>query len=166
MTMIISLAMATFELEVGEQVIHREHVTTVVDDKEVDGEVILTDRRIVLTAEKLSRRGVLSGPRILRLGLFNDWFGNLFKLATSRARMIHQIRRDDFEEAERVDPTTIYVRSQGEGYGRTWFRYMSDATTAWLDRLNVWCSGEPARPNTTVVRRPLSQLRSPESPIA
>lgn len=131
-------AMATFELEADEQVLHRESVSTAENGKVVPGEVILTTQRVVLVAEKFS------GAR-MALGLL----GGLLSEATKQVRVTHEIRRESFADAELIGKKDVRVRSKGEGYAMTWFDFSTSTKTckAWIDRLHTWATGSsPAAP--------------------
>ena len=131
-------AMATFELEADEQVLHREAVSTAENGKVVPGEVILTTQRVLLVAEKLS------GAR-MALGLLGGLLGGLVSEATKQVRVTHEIRRERFAAAELIGKKDLRVRSQGEGYAMTWFDFSTSMKMCkvWVDRLHAWATGSP-----------------------
>lgn len=123
--------MATFELEHGEQIIHREPITTP-DGRRVlmPGELILTDRRVVVVAEKAS------GLRQLMM-MFGG-VGGLFSGLAARTAMTHEIRREDYADAELTGKRQLRVRSKGEGYTMTYFDVVTPGAASWPGRLHAW----------------------------
>jgi hypothetical protein len=126
---------AKFILEEGEQVLDRLRVTT--EGRLLPGELILTDRRVVLEVDNTPGGLALFGL-----------LGGLLGLALRKQAVSHQIRRADFSDVELTDKDELTVRNQGEGYGLVWFTvrpvgFATARTTAaieWSDRLRAWAT--------------------------
>lgn len=128
--------MASFALEPGEQLLHRERVRNA-RDHSVACELILTDRRVVLTA-------VDAKPSAwMMLGVFSV-LGALFD--HRKTFVSHEVRRERFESVERTGKRDVKVASTGELYGRTWFEFTTKEADVWIDRLHVWAANGTSAP--------------------
>ena len=116
--------MAKFALQPGERVLYRERVA-VSREESRGGELILTNRRIVL----------LAGGKMSRLDLFG-----IFIIDGARPTAIsHQIAREQLAVAE-SNSRLLRVESDGEGYGKTWFEVETKTAADWAARLKLWAS--------------------------
>jgi len=124
--------MAKFVLEEGEQVIERARARDYSQGMESGGgELILTDRRVVLTDSK--NRGWMA-----MLGLL----GALFAGALHETRIVYTIRRDELASATATAKRELEVRSTGKGYAHIkFYARVKDAAT-WADRIQRWGVGE------------------------
>jgi hypothetical protein len=117
----------------GETVLERAQVTDVgraQNTHKTIGELVLTDRRIVVT---LSSTNGAWGFGVVG-ALLNAAFGE-------RTRIEYQIRRDEFGEVEVTGPKELKVRSKGEGYAMSWFEVRIKDPDEWAQRLHRWASG-------------------------
>ena len=88
--------------------------------------LFLTSRRIVLIPDEKQSRWLPAG---------------LAKLVSkTTAKISHQIRRSDFGSVEPTGSHALKVRSQGEGYGMTWFEVEDIAVDTWKDRIERWAN--------------------------
>src|SRR5215813_6831855 len=122
--------MAKFVLEVGEHVVRREPVGVTGEGGVRAGELILTDRRVVLQTERGDSRNVLA--------MLFGFLGGVVSALASPMHVSHQIRREDFASVERTGKLTVKVRSTGEGYAMTWFEFSTRKAEAWADQLHRW----------------------------
>jgi len=131
--------MAKFRLKEGEQVIERCRAKDSGGDWQDQGELILTNQRIVVTRTRSSGA----------LGLL----GAL--LSPPETRIEYEIKRDRFESAEATSAKELTVRSTGEGYAMTRFDLKLKAADAWADRLHRWAAdaSQAELPTATLVRR-------------
>jgi hypothetical protein len=129
--------MAKFALAPGEQLVERIRVTSAGPRAlRVPGELILIDRRVVVTGEQ--------GDPGRKAGAFLGILGGLFDALMTRVAITHQIPRARFASAEVTSKTEIEVRSDGEGYGMIWFEVAVKDPQQWADRLHPWAAGAPA----------------------
>jgi hypothetical protein len=124
--------MAKFVLEEGEQVIERARAENQqAGVKRGPGELVLTDRRVVLTdARNVSWAGAMFGA-----------LGGLFAGAFRDVRISCSIRRDEFASAEAAGKRELTIKSTGEVYVTRIDAKIKDAAT-WADRLQRWAVGE------------------------
>ena len=135
--------MAKFRLQEGEQVIERKRVRNVVADLREDYELILTERRIVVTRTRRPAFGVIFG---LLGALISEGFRD--------TRIEYEIVREKFGSAEATSKNELDVRSTGEGYLLIHFDVRIKDAAAWAERLQRWAAGEASEVATaTVVKR-------------
>ena len=135
--------MAKFRLKEGEQVIERKRVRNVAGDHRDDYELILTERRIVVTR---TRRPAL--------GAFFGLLGALISEGFRDTRIEYEIVREKFGSAEATSKNELAVRSTGEGYLLIHFDVRIKDAAAWAERLQRWAVGVASAVATaTVVKR-------------
>jgi hypothetical protein len=128
--------MAAFALDDGEHVLHRERVRNV-REKYVECELILTDRRIVLTSADAKPNALVV------FGALGGVLGAL--LGRGKARVSHEVRRERFGRVARDGQRDLRIESTGEGYGKTFFDLETKHADDWADRIHAWAAGsEPA----------------------
>jgi len=118
--------MAKFSLREGEEILERAIVQTAAEGVMRNAKLILTNRRVVLIPDDKRSRWLPSGV------------AKLFAMTTDR--ISHEIRRESFGAAEPTGATSLKVRSQGEGYGMTWFEVETQRRDEWVDRLTRWAA--------------------------
>lgn len=127
---LIERGMAKFRLQEGEQVIERCRAKDSGGAWQDQGELILTDQRIVVTRTRASG---LAGA-----------FGLIGALISPpETRVEYEIKRGRFESAEAASPKELTVRSTGEGYAMTRFDLKLKGADAWADRLHRWAADAP-----------------------
>jgi hypothetical protein len=120
---------AKFEIESGERVIERLRVANT-RDAHAACQLILTDRRIVLTALD-TKPG------------FAQMFGLLGALFDRRAAKVsHQIQRDKLGDIEVTGKRDLKVSSSGEGYARQWFEISIKNPQLLADHIERWRAGD------------------------
>jgi hypothetical protein len=135
--------MAKFRLMEGEQVIERKRVRNVAGELRDDYELILTERRIVVTRTRRPALGAI-------FGILGALIGEGFK----DTRIEYEIVREKFGSAEATSNNELDVRSTGEGYLLIHFDVRIKDAAAWAERLQRWGAGEASEVATaTVVKR-------------
>src|SRR5262245_611129 len=115
--------MARFVLEPGEAVTYRQMVGNV-RDSHAACELILTDRRIVLTATD-TKPG------------WSSLFGFVGALLDRRPTVIsHQFRREDFDQVTTTGGRDLRVESKGEGYARVLFDISTKKPEQLVERIH------------------------------
>jgi hypothetical protein len=134
--------MAKFRLQDGEQVIERARAHDLHGESRDASELILTDRRIVVTRTRVSALTFMFG-----------FLGGLLGAALSDTRVEYQIPRGEFAEATATGAKELSVRSTGEGYGVTHFDLKLKDAGGWAERLHRWAASAPDAnlPRATVV---------------
>jgi len=126
--------MGKFQLEVGEVELFRETVQTHSGKTRVPGSFVLTDRRVVVTADPASPLGVLG----MMFGVVGALLGKLFEGPGTS----HQIDRSDFAAVEQEGSHMLSFHSKGEGYGHISFVVYSRTPFAiWQQRMHQWAAG-------------------------
>lgn len=135
--------MAKFRLKEGEQVIARKRVGEVAGDHRDQYELILTERRIVVTRTRRPALGQIFGI-----------LGALIGEGFADTRIEYEIVREKFSSAEAISKNEIDVRSTGEGYLLIHFDARIKDAAGWAERLQRWGAGEASEVATaTVVKR-------------
>jgi hypothetical protein len=136
--------MAKFQLQEGEKVIERARARDLRGDTKCSWELILTDRRIVVTRTRTSDWAFMFG-----------FLGGLLGAAFSDSRLEYQVSRAELASATATSAKELSVVSTGEGYAITRFDLKLKDAAAWADRLHRWAAGAPdaEMPRATVVKR-------------
>lgn len=140
--------MGGFVVEDGESILFRERVDNV-RDRHAACELIVTDRRVVLTSfdTKAATRGLMI------FGALGGLLGGLLSGATKQ--LTHQIRRDRFGSVEVTGKRDLRIDSAGEGYGKTFFEISIKQPQQLADRIHRWAAGQlDAAELPTMVVRP------------
>lgn len=128
--------MAAFVCEDGETVIDRVQVSTLGPRRfMVPGELVLTDRRVVLLVHSAGTQWIWA----MMFGMLGGLLAGL--LREPATKLTHQIRRDELAAAQVMGKRELRVRSQGEGYAMTFFDVTLGAPDRWAARLQHWAQG-------------------------
>jgi hypothetical protein len=123
---------AKFALEDGEKMLHRERVSDA--HTWVGCELILTDRRIVLTSRDTKRR-----RRPIAHGFIAAVIEEL--LAGRKTYASHEIRRARFTSVERIGKREVKIDGTGEG-----FKIATEHADEWVAWIHAWATGETPEP--------------------
>lgn len=136
--------MAKFRLQEGEKVIERARARDLRGDTKCSWELIVTDRRIVVTRTRTSAWSFMFG-----------FLGGLLGAALSDTRLEYQIPRGELGSATATGAKELSVVSTGVGYAVTHFDLKLQDAAVWADGLHRWSAGAPDAelPRATVVER-------------
>jgi len=121
--------MAKFEVQPGEQVMERTRIGRL-SNKRGSGELILTDRRLVVVDS--NGFGWLA---------FFGWLGFLYAAARLNKRIHCDLPRGSLAQLELFGDRTLVLHTHGEGYAAQHIQINITDAERWKGRLVLWNAG-------------------------